>query len=403
VRITKQSKFGLLGLLYSLFLICLSETKAFGSLGVPVMSPSFADLRLITSSASCFMSGHWTMLSISCDPWQRPFNYPSLWVKIFAFLGFGIAATNILGLIELGLLSTTLFYWIYILESRMVNSRQKLFFPVLVALLIFSPPFLLLAERGNVDILIFSGMTIVYELFRRRSYFLPAALLSFLGSLKIYPFVTVIAVVSLARSKAKLFYLFIAISIAVALTFGEFSLIAIRSESDWSSISYGVSVIPLLLLRNGFDPYTKYIAFSLGLILLIFIAGLILLSFKRFKNSFWLLKSMNQLEDFEVLFSASFFVSSFIVGTSYDYRLVTLFPFILLIYVSSTSNIAILAIFALQVPSMYFGHLTTNFGKFGLMLNVLGDLSISFVAGLAVALLWLSMKSKINIEGRSHV
>jgi hypothetical protein len=393
VKISKRNALALFCLLYSSVLILFSNTSLFRYLGVPTMSPKFADLRLITSASSCLQNQHWSLISTSCDPWQRPFNYSSLWVKIFAFLGLGNNSTNTIGMIELVLLSVSIFYWIGIFQSRITNLTQKKLFLYFIALFLFSPPVFLLAERGNVDIVIFAGVTLVYELVRREHYYFPTAILSFLGSLKLYPFFGAIAMMNYARTKLRFAFLIGVSLLALASTLGELQLISARSESDWNSISYGMSVIPLLLLRGEFAPHTRFIAAGIGFIILIIAAISLKLFFKRLNPPFIRIGSMGQFESFEIIFVSGIFLSSFVVGTSFDYRLITLLPFLLLIYVSTTSKLLGGAVFSALFFSLYFGHLTAHFGKLGLMISAMGDFSTTLFAGLALMFVVTSMTS----------
>src|SRR5512139_4066320 len=51
--------------------------------GVPVIKPSFADLRAITSALDCYRSGIHDVISANpCDPWHRPVNHPPIWFSL---------------------------------------------------------------------------------------------------------------------------------------------------------------------------------------------------------------------------------------------------------------------------------------------------------------------------------
>ena len=199
--------------LYSSCLLLLSHFSAFKLLGVPTMTPSFADLRFITTSVDCYLNGNWSMSGMSCDPWGRPFNYPSLWIRLFALFRLGESQTIILGSIEIVILSASLIYWTRWAFRRLESPAQKSFFPFLVFLIFFSPPILLLAERGNVDILIFAGVTLAYIVYRKYNFFIAGFLIAFLGILKLYPFLALVSFFERERKKSHFFLL---------LTFGFF-------------------------------------------------------------------------------------------------------------------------------------------------------------------------------------
>ena len=140
------------GLIVIVLFISLSQLSSFQFFAVPVMDPTFADLRLITSASECSQNSTWSMNADSCDPWGRPFNYPSLCVEIFSFFNITESHTNFLGLFEITLLGITLSYW---LRRAILSDSNFQIWSYVLPFFIFalSPPVMLLAERGNVDIL----------------------------------------------------------------------------------------------------------------------------------------------------------------------------------------------------------------------------------------------------------
>jgi len=51
-------------------------------LGVPVMTPPFLDLRIVTGSAPCAAPGIDVHINGQCDPLGRPFNLPPVWLQL---------------------------------------------------------------------------------------------------------------------------------------------------------------------------------------------------------------------------------------------------------------------------------------------------------------------------------
>ena len=352
--------------------ILLSEFSAFHYLGVPVMNQSFADLRLITSASDCLQNSSWSMNSISCDSWGRPFNYPSLWVHIFSLLHIVELQTHFLGIIEIVLLSASFTYWFWRV-SNLVSDRQ--FWELLLVFLafVFSPPISLLVERGNVDILIFSGITLTASLLRKKALMLSGFLLAILGTLKIYPFAGILIPFLACSSKLKRALIICFAATGAILISGEIGLIAVRSVTSWNSISYGMSIIPLILSQKFQISVSRESAGLLGFLSVI-IAGLIIRKF--FRNE--IQKTARKIEssgDFNFSFQlfALIFLLSYFVGTSYDYRLVLSMPLFMILFALHQGNIEKSLIVLFLISILYGGHLLSRFGSLGILLNTISD------------------------------
>lgn len=382
--------------LATLFFI-LYKFDRFEFLRVPVMSPSFADLRLITSASECAQVSTWSMTSPSCDPWGRPFNYPSVWVDIFSFFNLKEHHTALLGVLELFILSATLSYWL----QRVVTSdfafnkmTQILFFFVFA----MSPPILLLAERGNIDILIFAGLTVATIQIRRRWYVISSVLLVLLGTLKIYPFAGV-AIPFLTISKwPKRLFVVVSSGIGGLLIIDELKYISERSITTWNSISYGTNLLPQISFQKLHMDDSRVLSGVLGFSLFLSLT----LFLRRFFSGYIsvlalrILQSDSYKVDFQVF--GTIFIFSYFVGTSYDYRLVMTFPLflVLLSVMVSKQEKVTLGVFLIGV--MYGGHLLSPLGSLGIILNSVSDLLILFSTSLL--LLILVKVSTSHIEER---
>ncbi len=388
---------------YSSCLLLLSHFSAFKMLGVPTMTPQFADLRIITTSVDCFLDGTWSMTGVSCDPWGRPFNYPSLWIRLFALFQLGESRTIILGSIEILILSASLIYWSRWTFGKLESLAQKQFFPFMVFMILFSPPILLLAERGNVDTLIFAGATLAFVLYRKFKFFTAGLLVAFLGVLKLYPFLALMSFFEISRKKIN-FLLLLALGFLGFLSLlSEIHLIVVRSETGWNSISYGVSVLPLLLLKSAFAPNTKLWAAVLGALVIFLIALCITgLNSRQSDNSVKRMLSEHLLERGAPLISL-IFVGSYLSGTAYDYRLVTLIPVLFILFVSTRSHVSMGMILIAAFISLYFGHSTSQYGRIGLILNALGDMTITLIVALLVSVYIDRLFAEVNIRKKLDV
>lgn len=153
-------------------------------LGVPRMPPpdqSFTDTISITRSIDCIGGGFDPYLTGRCDPWNRTFNYPPVWLNL-GTLGASSSTTLALG-VGMAAVTALAFFTIF------CSTSWAGFLIVLSALL--SPAILFGIERGNVDTLLFS--TLVFGLFGTRTLGQPtrrairAALVIGLTVLKAYP------------------------------------------------------------------------------------------------------------------------------------------------------------------------------------------------------------------------
>jgi hypothetical protein len=127
-----------------------SVAGAWQRMGVPSMSPSFADTRSITHAIECWRSGHDPYTDHGCDPWRRLYNYPPIWLEL-SRLSVGPATTKTIGV---AIAASTFAGLAAILSSGSPASG------LLIILSLLSPPMLFGIERGNVDLLIFALLVV---------------------------------------------------------------------------------------------------------------------------------------------------------------------------------------------------------------------------------------------------
>jgi hypothetical protein len=361
------------------------------------MSPSFADLRLITSASECAQVSTWSMTSPSCDPWGRPFNYPSIWVDISSFFNLKEHHTALLGVLELIILSASLSYWLQrvVTSDFAFNKAKYMFFFFLFAV---SPPILLLAERGNIDILIFAGLTVATIQIRRRWYVFSSVLLVLLGTLKIYPFAGV-AVPFLTISKwPKRLIVVVSSGIGGLLIVDELKYISERSITTWNSISYGMNLLPQIFFQKLHMDDSRFFSGVLGLGLFLSLTFFLWRFFSGYISvlSLRILQSDSYKVDFQVF--GTIFIFSYFVGTSYDYRLVMTFPIFLVLLSGMVSKKEKVTLGVFLIGVMYGGHLLSPLGSLGIILNSASDLLILFSTSLL--LLILVKVSTSHIEER---
>ena len=84
-------------LLMLLLFLLLGYEQTWRLWNILVMSPPFADLRVITHGADSIARGLDPLVSNPGDPWGRPLNYPRIWQSLYS-VGINKSHTIALGL-----------------------------------------------------------------------------------------------------------------------------------------------------------------------------------------------------------------------------------------------------------------------------------------------------------------
>ena len=180
---------------YFTLLIALGGHSGWSELGVPPVSPGFFDLRSVTSGWECARQhvGDWP--DNPCDPWGRPENYPRIWIAA-SVLGLGQDDTYVIGtLIVIG----------FFAAAVVVLPRDARIGDALVyALALCSPAVMLGVERGNVDLALFTLVTVAGLVMRRmaRGAVVASALILLAAILKLFPIAAVGMFTGLPRRAA---------------------------------------------------------------------------------------------------------------------------------------------------------------------------------------------------------
>lgn len=279
-------------------------------LGVPARSPSFSDLRNITSAADCQRLGTDPLASDPCDPWNRPMNYPRVWLSLMSALGAQQMDTG-----DLGILLAIAFFGLLLLLVGRTNGYEGLLYGVLIC----SPPVMLGVERGNNDLVIFVLLSLAALGLAHSGVwkFLSYALIGVCCVLKIYP---VVALVVALRERP--------VVAAAVLTVGAalFALYvhAIRGDLLLISsvipraigLSYGSQVISLAAREwLNLPPQPS----RLSLLGVLGVAGAACVLFLRLPRPFFVLPPAHKLR-----IGAALYVTTFALGNNFNYRLVFL-------------------------------------------------------------------------------
>lgn len=141
---------------------------------------NFIDLSAIQDYAKCFEDIGYAVYNSGPLSECHGFVYGTTLLRTFNLFGITFISTEILGVIFLIILSTSL-----ALVLTIVDINLKKLMPI-TTIIILSPPISLLAERGNIDVLMFAGITTCLLALTDKNWVLRLAILSFLTLIKFY-------------------------------------------------------------------------------------------------------------------------------------------------------------------------------------------------------------------------
>ena len=305
VAISLAGYFLLLAVLYGR----LGYVTSWSDLGVSSMPPVFGDLRNITSALDCHREGFDPLVADPCDPWHRPMNYPRVFL-LPERLGLGQRQT-----VWVGSLLVVAFFGCALSWVGAVTMLEGLIF----AALLCSPAVMLAVERGNNDILIFCLLILATSLLKEHGKTRSLAYLA-IGAASILKFYPIVAIASALRERPRRALLVLSLAMGaflayIALTWRDVELInAAVPRTD--SLSYGRSVL-FIALERGHHVHLLHGASIVSAVLVClsayFLAHLTLGPDRSCST---------HLDGFRI--GASIFIGTFLVGSSWNYRLLFL-------------------------------------------------------------------------------
>jgi len=284
-------------------------------LGVPTMSPSFFDLRNITSAWESQRLGYNPLATNPRDPLGRPMNYPRIWLAPSS-LGLDQSHTVILGICMAALFYVCVFLFVGRLDAG---------HGVLYAVIVCSPAVLLAVERGNNDLVIFALLAIGICLVRYRRKLSPALYILILAGsvLKLFPIFALTSVVREKPKRALITVCLVAAAFAayVVWTLSDIAAIGKAVRKTWQA-SYGSMVafyyVRTILLRSG-QVLSRLSLRCISLTCLLACLGLAY-AWARLKKPD--LPETKHSDTFRI--GASIYLGTFILGNNHDYRLIFL-------------------------------------------------------------------------------
>ena len=151
--------------------------RVWDTLTVPSMVPPFADLRMVTGVQKTLDLHLDPRLDDPGDPWNRPFNYPGIWIAISTGLHWTPDDT-----VWVGLLFVAAFIAGLALLHTVIRTPTD---SILLYAAAVTPAALFAVERGNVDLFVFFVVCVAIALYRQP--WLQAGALVAAGVLKLYP------------------------------------------------------------------------------------------------------------------------------------------------------------------------------------------------------------------------
>lgn len=300
-----------------------------GLFASPFPSHPYLDLAQVTATADCVDNDNgWSIASDTCDPYGRGYNYPSIWARLFALLGLGSANHAVIGIVFIALLAAS----ILALTLTSLPRRQVVPHVALMLLAACSPPVFFLAERGNIEIIVFSIVTASAVLYKMRLR-TPAALGLAAGVLgKLFPiFSAPMLLTDGLKRKTPLVVFAIGSAVALTVNLSDLPYISARTPMDpFSSESFGATAVPAVAgAVLGFSQGTARV---LGIAL--FIAATALYVALAVRNAHLremvrtLVKSVasNRTSSILLLAGGGAMTGAYLMGNSSNYRLIWLLP-----------------------------------------------------------------------------
>lgn len=297
-------------LLFLLLIHSQGYQAAWELMGIPPMTPHFADVRVITHGAEAHAQGLDPLINNPSDPWHRRMNYPRVWQLLY-LLGINESHTTLIGLAIIAS------FWIGIslLLPNATNSTLALVFAAAV-----SPAALLGMERANIDLFIFLLVVLsILAIQRSNAWAMVALMAGFV--LKLFPLFGWVILLKLDASKIRR-PVFLLAGLAALYLFATFSdiLLIIEGTPRAAFFSYGMNVCWMALAEE--NAAVGKIIHLLSWFLVALILGL---SFSALWRNGPAIKDTDtpmHLDAFRA--GAGIYAGTFLIGNNWDYRLIFL-------------------------------------------------------------------------------
>jgi hypothetical protein len=277
----------------------------------------FQDLATILYNSDCFATIGWEIYQPQDGYSCQNYVYGSVLIRILHILGLGSSQSVILGWIALLLVSFILSESVF----QLIKAKSRIFLVGLI--IVFSPPLLLLIERGNFDWLILLLIYSTSIAFVQKKFGFGFFLLAVSALIKFYTFpLLIFAMFFVKNRRSRYFCLAIVLAVSVQIFLDLIQLKSIYI-GGWSA-AFGNTIWSQYLELAGLKLDT-HIAPILG----ICAAGVLAFFVLRFAPLVRprLIPIVNyDVIDYFALLSSLTFIGCYFAGLNHDYRLVFLIP-----------------------------------------------------------------------------
>ena len=313
-------------------------TKILSLFGILALYPNFADLRTTLLGISCSEVNRIGDY-ISCGNRGNNWTYPSILLNL---RGLDINQNAVTLIMFTALISITII--LFILTRHMDFGHF-----ILLIFLLNLPPFLIVTERGNLDLFILVSILGVILLLNNYSkskwtLILCAFLLSTAALLKFYPLIGIAPLVYLSLRNIKQFgrsTLMIVMALGILAFLIVLPDLSRLGQNEVNDLSGSIGLGNLIALASGLDS-TKTIDAVSSLLLLVLIISI-------FQKRLWLetafYSNLNIKMRTELLLTSLIATTPWVTTTNYYYRLIRLWPLIYsLLKISSQTSLDLTAI-----------------------------------------------------------
>ncbi|MBL8750439.1 MAG: hypothetical protein JNK78_14850 [Planctomycetes bacterium] len=278
------------------------------ALGVRTMEPHFADVRTFTGARVALDRGLDPLVENPGDPWNRPLNYPRIWL-LPAYLGVGPGQTKacaiaIFAAFLAGLLAL----------APLVRTPGT---AALLLAIVFSPVAWLAVERANSDLLVVAILIAAARFAASR----PAAAafaVTTAAVLKLFPVFALPGLASGRRGSFRSVAVAAAVFVAYAIWIRADLPSIARNLQTWHPISYGITLMPRAAADAMGWSYAVLLTIAATALGAVAVLALRLRRRVRITGA----QDAGAFAAFRV--GAPVFVGTFCLGSNFDYRLLVL-------------------------------------------------------------------------------
>lgn len=281
----------------------------------------FQDINLISASLESLTKGFNPYLQNPFNPSQGLLNYPKLWLILFDLLGLKTDHT-----IKVGLCLIIVYVLICFLIFKPKNLLQLI---LLFFLVVISPNILLLLERANCDIIIFTLTYIsiyflnLFSKTAQKKYLTISLLITLFASfLKIYPIMLIFLLINEDLKlpiRLRLIIISLAIFIIYFIVERENMYYVLINSSYPIEIAYGKNVFWGHILKGKFLSIISNL--TIGLLSVI---SIMFYLFNKNSSRILLISKDNGMSQKLFLTGSLIYLLTFFIGNNFDIRLIFL-------------------------------------------------------------------------------